>query len=316
MVALCEGHALDTFDVMSSNTPRSPHGSRAHEMVGQRFVKLVVTGVAPSKNGRNACVFVDCDCGTKGRVVLCSSLLRGVTKSCGCARRRTAVEKKARRDAQRKRWANDRRARGRCLGCGARRRGKAKCKTCLRAAADKQAALRRSRASVGGCELCKLPRVMGNRCLRHWFYRMAASCGSARRGPLFQEMFERQGGRCAFTGVVLVPGENASLDHIIPLSRGGDDSIENLHWVTKEVNRVKADLTAAEFVEMCRTVVSTILVAPAGVLAPEPRAHRRQPKAPASRTARAGLPQSVSGMRSNLGDVDTNSSAPTVSCSA
>lgn len=145
---------------------------------------------------------------------------------------------------------------------------------------------------------------------------MAASCGSAKRGPLLQELFERQGGRCAFTGVVLVPGENASIDHIIPVSRGGDDSIENLHWVTKEANRVKADLTAAEFVELCRVVIAVMPVAPAGVMADAPRAHRRQPKAPASLTARHGLPHSTSGTRNSFADVDTSNSAPTASCSA
>lgn len=51
---------------------------------------------------------------------------------------------------------------------------------------------------------------------------------------------ERDGNRCQYTGVLLRPDEG-SLDHVVPRSRGGADSWENLVWSAKDVNQRKAD---------------------------------------------------------------------------
>jgi len=51
---------------------------------------------------------------------------------------------------------------------------------------------------------------------------------------------ERDGNRCQYTGVLLHPDEG-SLDHVVPRSRGGADSWENLVWSSKDVNQRKAD---------------------------------------------------------------------------
>jgi 5-methylcytosine-specific restriction endonuclease McrA len=51
---------------------------------------------------------------------------------------------------------------------------------------------------------------------------------------------ERDGNRCQYTGRVLRPDEG-SLDHVIPRSRGGVNSWENLVWSAKEVNQRKGD---------------------------------------------------------------------------
>ena len=51
---------------------------------------------------------------------------------------------------------------------------------------------------------------------------------------------ERDGDRCQYTGALLRPDEG-SLDHVLPRSRGGEDSWENLVWAAKDVNQRKAD---------------------------------------------------------------------------
>lgn len=51
---------------------------------------------------------------------------------------------------------------------------------------------------------------------------------------------ERDGNRCQYTGRLLHPDEG-SLDHVVPRSRGGADTWENLVWSAKEVNQRKAD---------------------------------------------------------------------------
>jgi 5-methylcytosine-specific restriction endonuclease McrA len=51
---------------------------------------------------------------------------------------------------------------------------------------------------------------------------------------------ERDGNRCQYTGALLKPDEG-SLDHVLPRSRGGRDSWENLVWASKAVNARKAN---------------------------------------------------------------------------
>ncbi len=51
---------------------------------------------------------------------------------------------------------------------------------------------------------------------------------------------ERDGNRCQYTGRLLRP-DDGSLDHVVPRSRGGADTWENLVWSAKDVNQRKAD---------------------------------------------------------------------------
>ncbi len=51
---------------------------------------------------------------------------------------------------------------------------------------------------------------------------------------------ERDGNRCQYTGRLLHPTEG-SLDHVVPRSRGGGDSWENLVWSATDVNQRKAN---------------------------------------------------------------------------
>jgi 5-methylcytosine-specific restriction endonuclease McrA len=51
---------------------------------------------------------------------------------------------------------------------------------------------------------------------------------------------ERDDNRCQYTGVLLRPDEG-SLDHVLPRSRGGKDTWENLVWSSKDVNTRKAN---------------------------------------------------------------------------
>jgi 5-methylcytosine-specific restriction endonuclease McrA len=56
---------------------------------------------------------------------------------------------------------------------------------------------------------------------------------------------QRDGNRCQYTGKVIKPDEG-NLDHVVPRSRGGRDSWENLVWSSKEVNAKKSNRLNAE----------------------------------------------------------------------
>ena len=51
---------------------------------------------------------------------------------------------------------------------------------------------------------------------------------------------ERDANRCQYTGKLLKPDEG-SLDHVLPRSRGGKDTWENLVWSSKDVNARKGN---------------------------------------------------------------------------
>ncbi|MDB6124483.1 MAG: endonuclease [Pedosphaera sp.] len=51
---------------------------------------------------------------------------------------------------------------------------------------------------------------------------------------------DRDGNRCQYTGRVLKP-EEGSIDHILPVSRGGKDAWENCVWACKAINSRKGN---------------------------------------------------------------------------
>ena len=62
---------------------------------------------------------------------------------------------------------------------------------------------------------------------------------------------------CALTGRPLQFNnpDTYEYDHIMPTSRGGDNSINNLQIVCPEANRAKQNLTDQEFLDLCKEVV-------------------------------------------------------------
>jgi 5-methylcytosine-specific restriction endonuclease McrA len=69
------------------------------------------------------------------------------------------------------------------------------------------------------------------------------------------DLIKAQSYRCAISGRPLTP-ETASLDHIVPLGRGGEHAITNVWVVDHQVNIAKGTLTLEEFVTMCRDIVA------------------------------------------------------------
>ncbi len=60
-----------------------------------------------------------------------------------------------------------------------------------------------------------------------------------------RNLWERDGGRCQYTGRALRPGEG-NIDHIVPRSRGGATTWENCVLAAREVNSRKANRTPEE----------------------------------------------------------------------
>jgi 5-methylcytosine-specific restriction endonuclease McrA len=72
-----------------------------------------------------------------------------------------------------------------------------------------------------------------------------------------REMVESQGYLCNLTGRPLTP-KVASVDHCLPLSRGGTNEPHNLQVLHKDVNFAKGTMTTSEFIELCTEVVNHV----------------------------------------------------------
>lgn len=67
---------------------------------------------------------------------------------------------------------------------------------------------------------------------------------------------KRQRNRCALSGLPLTI-HNISIDHIIPLSKGGNSLKGNLQLLDKRINQMKHVMSEKELIELCRSIVKT-----------------------------------------------------------
>lgn len=106
----------------------------------------------------------------------------------------------------------------------------------------------------GTCHRCDRPVLEGTElCQWHWLQGRNNVTDATPEDLL--ALFELQEGRCAYTKIELVMGANASIDHIVPRSRGGADLIDNVQWVDRQVNNAKNNMTHDEFIAMCKIIV-------------------------------------------------------------
>lgn len=63
--------------------------------------------------------------------------------------------------------------------------------------------------------------------------------------------------KCYLTGakIDLENTKSWNLDHIIPRSKGGDNTLNNANICTKEANQAKSDTTLEEFLNLCKSVL-------------------------------------------------------------
>ena len=153
------------------------------------------------------------------------------------------------------------RAQGLCLYCRRPLEGKntayLRCSNC-RAKIANQRLKRRNFLREQGLCICGQPIAVGNRvCEDCWFKEISkGNTGTPKNWLIIKEILLRQNYECAYTGKKLVIGVNASIDHIVPTTKGGNNFIENLQWVDIKINRMKNDMSHQEFISTIKLILS------------------------------------------------------------
>lgn len=101
--------------------------------------------------------------------------------------------------------------------------------------------------------LAQIAKLMGCRSLRDLNPNKPLAKAEKATADELKRMVEKQEYRCALSGVKLTP-DTAQLDHIVPLSEGGTNLIDNLQWLDARVNKAKGTMSQSEFVQMCKLV--------------------------------------------------------------
>ena len=142
-----------------------------------------------------------------------------------------------------------------CFRCAAPRDTEHKSCSSCRMEMRKNSDVRRSNSHAGGfCVQCRTKRDtdQGKYCTTCIFKTASRRwLEDSDRWNELKILFESQCGKCAYTDAALTIGGNASMDHKNPRSKGGRDSIENLHWVDWKINRMKTDIPHEEFISIC-----------------------------------------------------------------
>lgn len=136
--------------------------------------------------------------------------------------------------------------------------GKTVCDSCKEKYRLYRANRRELLKTNGTCMVCGKDRIGKSKyCKRHLLERMALmAIGSGSLWKQIDGLFQKQKGICAYTGEKLRIGENASIDHVIPIAQGGVRDIDNVVWCTLTVNMAKRDLNADQFYLLCNQVIN------------------------------------------------------------
>ena len=147
---------------------------------------------------------------------------------------------------------------GLCIWCETPRDSEAQlCKVCRERQNAEWRTRRLTYKQNGICRCGKSGEIIGNEpmCRPCWFKRISiAIVRNISLAEPLAHLFQEQGGHCVYSGEVLIPGDNASVDHKVPILKGGNNNITNLQWITKDINRMKGKLTHTEFVLLCAKV--------------------------------------------------------------
>jgi hypothetical protein len=128
------------------------------------------------------------------------------------------------------------------------------CIDCLNQYNAKNRERRKKRQASGKCWYCSRPRTRGRCCDIHYINCVARNHYQRTYGikwEKLEQLFDEQKGLCALSGLPIIIGINAELDHKTACATGGDSSLSNLQWLHRDVNMMKQDIPLERFIALC-----------------------------------------------------------------
>lgn len=137
-------------------------------------------------------------------------------------------------------------------GCGKPIDGNARCTSCREKHRQFMQSRRDALTADGLCHSCRTGTALNNHLCETCHFKSVAKRLLKDRSQwmLLRDKWEAQGHCCPYSGLPIVLGQTAHLDHIIPRAKGGQDTIDNLQWTHEWINKMKSDLMPDEFVSM------------------------------------------------------------------
>ncbi len=113
----------------------------------------------------------------------------------------------------------------------------------------------------GKCIKCSSLRLenSNNFCEKHYLQDVSHKyLGTKKRWVELKDKLEEQNYKCHYSGVELILGINASVDHTKPSIKYPElkNDIDNIKWVDIRVNRMKRELDEDEFIDLCKKIIS------------------------------------------------------------
>lgn len=149
---------------------------------------------------------------------------------------------------------------------------RSECKPCFNQIDRKR---RINKLAANTCRYCSEQRIKGSSyCL---FHSVKLNCRQSNiPESLIPELIlklQEQNYSCFYTGRLLIPGNNLTIDHVIPVSKGGDNSLDNLVWCDTAVNRLKSCTSVEDFKRDYSSILEELTVL-ASLETPEQRSAR------------------------------------------
>lgn len=146
---------------------------------------------------------------------------------------------------------------GRCARCSSPATNQKYCEPCREWQRQYRSRVANERIRLGVCRACgKCEAAHPNQRCRTCILKAIAHdvlCDRKQWQDLLT-LYETQNGCCAYSNIRLTIGVNASIDHIIPKSKGGSSTLDNLQWVGLCVNKMKLDQTEDEFLQVVAAI--------------------------------------------------------------
>lgn len=145
---------------------------------------------------------------------------------------------------------------GVCITCGKDSQFKTYCPQCAKIRSNNSSLRKKRKIQEGYCRCCeKNKATIKTLCVNCWYKDKAYdNCNDRTKWKELKYLIEQQNYKCSYTGITLIPGVNASIDHIIPRSLGGSNELSNLQWVDLSINKMKADILPERFLELINLI--------------------------------------------------------------